>query len=186
MSADQQERRRRDAHLVVNAKGLVGILHQLMNRKRGVVRFDDGVRDLGARHDREGGHHPVRKLLADLGDEQRAHAGSGATTERVRDLEALETIATFGLAAHDIEHLIDELGTLGIMALGPVVAGARLTKDKVVRSEQLAKRTRTHGIHGTGLEVDEHGTGDIFVAGGLEYFSLALWCRGVPSPRELD
>ena len=71
--------------LVVQAEGLVGVLHKLVHRERAVVRLDDRVRDLRRRHDRERQHHAVRVLLADLGDQKRAHASAGAAAEGVRD-----------------------------------------------------------------------------------------------------
>ena len=52
---------------------------------------------LGEGHDREGEHHAIGVLLADLGDEERAHAGASTTTERVADLESLEAVARLGL-----------------------------------------------------------------------------------------
>lgn len=38
------------------------------------------------------------------------------------DLETLQTVTAFGLASNDIENLVDELGSLGVMTLGPVVS----------------------------------------------------------------
>ena len=70
---------------VVQAERLIGVLHELMHRERAVVRLDDRVRDLRRRHDRERQHHAVRVLLADLGDQKRAHASAGAAAEGVRD-----------------------------------------------------------------------------------------------------
>ena len=112
--------------LVVEDHALVRVLDQLVDRERGVVRLDDGVRDLGRGDDREGHHHAVRVLLADLADQQRSHAGARAAAQRVRDLEALEAVAGLGLLADDVEDRVDELGALGVVALGPVVSGAFL------------------------------------------------------------
>ena len=83
------------------------------------------------------------------------------------DLEALKAVAALGLTTYDVENLVHELGALGVVTLGPVVAGARLAKDKVVGAEELAERTGAHGIHGAGLEIDEKGARDILVAGSL-------------------
>ena len=49
------------------------------------------------------------------------------------------------------------------MTLCPVVAGAALTEDKVVGTEEVAEGTRADGVHGSRLEIDEDGTGDILV-----------------------
>jgi hypothetical protein len=74
--------------LVVEHHALVGVLHELVHGQRRVVGLHHGVGDLGRREHGEGEHHTVGVLLADLGDEQRAHAGAGAAAERVADLEA--------------------------------------------------------------------------------------------------
>ena len=83
------------------------------------------------------------------------------------DLEALEAVARLGLLADDIEHRVNKLGTLGVVALCPVVSGTGLAKDKVVRTEQLAKGAGAHRVHGAGLEIDEHGAGHVLAAGGF-------------------
>jgi hypothetical protein len=154
-------------HLVVNAEGLVRVLNELMNGESGVVGLNNGVGDLGRGHDGEGSHHAVGELLADLGDQQSAHTGTGTTTEGVGDLEALEAVAALGLTTDDIDDLVDQLGTLGVMTLGPVVASAGLAKDEVVGTEELTKGTGTDGVHGARLEIDEDGTGNILLAGCL-------------------
>ena len=38
----------------------------------------------------------------------------------------LQAVARLRLLANDVQHRVDELGALGVVALGPVVAGARL------------------------------------------------------------
>jgi hypothetical protein len=51
---------------VIDAKGLVGVLDQLMHGESGVVRLDNSVRDLGRWYNGVGVHDPVRILLSDL------------------------------------------------------------------------------------------------------------------------
>mmetsp|Transcript_58489 Transcript_58489/g.137358 ORF Transcript_58489/g.137358 Transcript_58489/m.137358 type:complete len:401 (+) Transcript_58489:252-1454(+) len=153
--------------LVVNAEALVRVLHELMHRQRRVVRLHNCVRHLRRRHNREGEHDTIRVLLADLRDEERSHAGAGATAKRVRDLEALEAIARLRLLAHNVKNRVDQLSALSVMALGPVVAGARLSKDKVVRAEDLTIRASAHRVHGTRLKIHENRAGNIASAGRL-------------------
>lgn len=160
--------------LVVDTEGLVRVLNQLVDGEGGVVGLDNGVGDLGRGDDRVCGHHAVGELLTDLGDEERSHTGTGTTTERVGDLETLEAVAALGLAAHDVEDLVDELSTLGVVTLCPVVTSTRLAKDEVVGAEQLAKGAGAHGVHGAGLEIDEDGTGHELVVGGLLHMSIGL------------
>jgi hypothetical protein len=153
--------------LVVNAERLVRVLDQLVDGECSVVGLDDGVGDLGRGHDGVGSHHAVGELLADLGDQERTHTGAGTTAEGVGDLETLEAVAALSLAAHDIEDLVDQLGTLSVMALRPVVASTRLAEDEVVGTEQLSEGAGADGVHGTGLEIDEDGAGDELVVGRL-------------------
>ena len=53
------------------------------------------------------------------------------------------------------------------MTLGPVISSSRLAKDKVVRSEDLTKRSRSDAVHGARLQVHQHGPGDVLATGGL-------------------
>merc|ERR1719353_2541029 len=144
---------RKDAPDVVER--LVRVLDELVDREDAVVRLDDSVRHLGGREDRVGAHDAVGVLLADLGDEEGAHARAGAAAERVGHGEALEAVAALGLLAHDVEDGVDKLSTLGVVALGPVVARARLSEDEVVRAENLAEGARADRVQGARLEVHE-------------------------------
>jgi hypothetical protein len=92
----------------------------------------------------------------------------------VGDLETLEAVAALGLAAHDVEDLVDQLGTLSVMTLCPVVTSTRLAEDEVVGAEELTERSSADGVHGTGLEIDEDGTGHELVVGGLLRISIGL------------
>ncbi|CRK13813.1 hypothetical protein BN1723_002035 [Verticillium longisporum] len=172
--------------LVVNAEGLVGVLNELVDGEGGVVGLDNGVGNLGRGNDREGSHHAVRELLADLGDQQSTHTGTGTTTKGVGDLETLEAIAALSLTTDDIENLVDELGTLSVVTLGPVVAGAGLAKDEVVGAEELAEGTSADGVHGTGLEIDEDGTGNVLVARGLKKNHEQLLLRDIHRTVRID
>jgi hypothetical protein len=153
--------------LVVDTEGLVRVFNQLMDRQGGIVWLDDGIGNLGRWDNRESGHHTVGELLANLGDQERTHTSTSSTTERVGDLETLEAVTALSLTANNIENLVDEFSTLGVMSLCPVVTGTRLTEDEVVRAEELTERTSADSIHSTWLQIDEDGTGNIFVARGL-------------------
>merc|ERR1712195_74702 len=153
--------------LVVNAHDLIGVLNKLMDGEGGVVGLNDGIGDLGGRHDGEGAHNSVGVLLTDLGDKEGSHSGSGTSTKRVGDLESLEAIASLSFLADNIEDGIDELGSFGVMSLGPVVTGTGLSEDEVVGAEKLSERSSTDGIHGAGLEIHEDGAGDVTATGSL-------------------
>ena len=134
--------------LVVKDHALVGVLDELVHGERRVVRLDDGVGHLRGREDGERHHHAVGVLLADLGDQESAHAGAGAAAQRVGHWKPWRQSQRLGLLAHDVKDGVDELGALGVVALGPVVAGASLAEDEVVRAEDLAERAEPDGVHG--------------------------------------
>jgi hypothetical protein len=82
-------------------------------------------------------------------------------------LEALETITGLGFLADDVEDGVDELGSFSVVAFGPVVTSAGLTEDEVVRSEDLTEGARTDGVHCSGFQVHENGSGDVTTTGGF-------------------
>ena len=79
----------------------------------------------------------------------------------------LEAIAWFGFFADNIKDWVDQLGTLGVVTLGPVVTSARLSKDKVVWAEDLTEWAGADWVHGTGLQIDQDGAWDILATSGL-------------------
>ncbi|EPY39693.1 hypothetical protein AGDE_04235 [Angomonas deanei] len=153
--------------LIVDAHRFIGVLDQLVDGEGGVVGLDDGIGHLGGGDDGEGHHDTVGVLLAELGDEQGTHTGTRTATHGVGQLEALEAVAALGLLAADVEDGVDELGTFGVVALGPVVTGTGLSKDEVVGAEELAIGTGADGVHRAGLEVDQDRAGHVAAASGL-------------------
>jgi hypothetical protein len=152
---------------VINAHNLIGVLNKLMDGEGGVVRLDDGIRDLWGRHDGESGHDSIWVLFSDLGDEEGSHTGSGTTTEGVGDLETLEAIASFGFLSDDIKDGGDKLGSLGVMSLGPVVTGTGLSEDEVIWSEELSEWSGSDGVHGSWLKIHKDGSWDVSSTGGF-------------------
>jgi hypothetical protein len=153
--------------LVVKAHALISVLDQLVHGQSGVVRLDHSIRHLWRWHDGEGKHHTVWVLLTNLGDEEGSHTSTCTTTERVAELEALQAIAGLGLLTHNIEHGVDQLGTLGVVALCPIVTSTSLAEHEVVRAEELTEWAGTNRVHGTRLEVHKDGTRHVAATGGL-------------------
>ena len=153
--------------LVIQNHALVGVLDQLVNGEGSVVRLNDGIRHLRGWHDREGHHHSVRVLLPDLGDQESSHSGSGTSSEGVADLESLKAVTRLGLLPDDIEDRVDQLSSLGVVSLGPVVSGSGLSEDEVVWPEDLSVWSRPDGVHGTWLKIHEDGPRDVPSSGGL-------------------
>ncbi len=53
------------------------------------------------------------------------------------------------------------------MSLSPVVSGTRLSKDKIVWSENLSVRAGPNRVHGSRFKIDKNSSGDILSAGGF-------------------
>jgi len=53
----------------------------------------------------------------------------------------LPLVAVLCLLAHDVEHGVDELGSLNVVALGPVVFGPRLAQDEVLGGGRCGHRS---------------------------------------------
>jgi len=152
---------------VVNAHDIVGVLNELMHGEGGVVWLDDSVGHLGGWHNGVGNHLSVWVLFSDLGDEEGSHTGSGTTTERVGDLESLEAIATFSFLSDNIEDGVNELGSLGVVTLGPIVTSTSLSEDEVVWSEELTEWSGSDGVHGTWLKIHKDGSWDVTATSGF-------------------
>jgi hypothetical protein len=164
---------------VVDNHDFVGVLNELVDRQGSVVRFDNGIRHLGGREDGKGSHHSVGVFFTDLGDQESTHTRTSTTTHRVSDLETLEAVARLSLFADNVEDRVDQLSTFSVVTLSPVVTSTGLTKDKVVGAEDLAKRSSTDGVHGTGLEVHKDSARDIaasssFVVIHIDTFELEI------------
>ena len=137
--------------LVIEDHALVGVLNQLVDGQRGVVRLYDRVGHLRGRNNREGHHHTIGVFLAHLAHEQGAHARPGAATKGVAKLESLDAVATLGLLPDDVKNRVHKLSSLRIMPLGPVVSGAGLAEDEVVGPKDLTVRAGPDRIHGPWL-----------------------------------
>ena len=138
-----------------------------MDGQSGVVWFDDGVRDFWRWDDGESVHDPVWVFFSDFGDQESSHTGSGTTSERVADLESLEAITRLGLLSDDIKNRVDQLSSLCVVTLGPVVTGTSLSEDEVIWAENLTVWSRSNTIHGTRLKIHKDGSWDISTSGGF-------------------
>ena len=113
--------------LVIDAIGLVSVLYKLVNGEGGVVWFNDCIRHLGRWNDAKTVHDSVGKFFANLGDEQRTHTRSGATAERVCQLEALEAVAVLSLFSYYVQNGVYQFSSFCVVTLGPVVTSSALT-----------------------------------------------------------
>ena len=138
-----------------------------MHGQSGIVRLDDRVAYFWRRHNAKRVHNTIGIFFSNFRDQQSAHATASAAAQRMRQLKALQAIARFSFLAYDVKHRVNKLGALCVVALGPVVARARLSKHKVVWSKYLTKRTRSNRVHGARLQVDQHCSWHVFTARGF-------------------
>ena len=82
-------------------------------------------------------------------------------------LNHLKAVAALGFFPDHIEHRVDQFSSFGVMSLGPVVTGARLTEDEIIRPEDLAVRSGADTVHRARLQINENGTRDVFSATGF-------------------
>jgi len=106
----------------------------------------------------------------------------------VGDLEPLEAVASFGFLSDDVEDGVDEFGSFGVMSLGPVVSSSGLSEDEVIRSEELSERSGSDGVHGSGFQVHQDGSGNVSSSGGfvevhVDSFQLQIGISVVGSGR---
>jgi hypothetical protein len=149
---------------VIEAEALVSVFDKLVDTKGGIVGLYDSITDFGRRAHRVGGHESVGVFLTNLGDKKGTHTSTSTATKRMGNLETLEAVARLRLLADYVKNGVDKLGTLGVVALSPVVTSAGLTEDEIVGAEKLSEGSSTHGVHGAGLEVHEHSTRDVAAA----------------------
>ena len=83
------------------------------------------------------------------------------------DLETLKAIATFSFLSYDIKDGVDELSTLGVVTLGPVVTSTGLSENEVVWSEELSEWSSSDGVHGTWLKIHQDGSWDVSSSGSF-------------------
>lgn len=76
------------------------------------------------------------------------------------NLEALEAIASFSLFSGNVEDGVNELSTLSVVTLSPVVSGSGLTEDEVVRSEELTEGSSSNRVHCSRLEIHKDSSGN--------------------------
>ena len=123
--------------LVIKAEGAVGVLQKGVGRQHVVVGLNDSGGHLGGR-----GHGEGKLGLAAVVDgqtlkEQGAEAGSGSTTGRVEDHEALKTGTVVSKLADAVKDKVNNLLAHGVVATGVVVGGVLLAGDELLGVVQL-------------------------------------------------
>ncbi len=110
-----------------------------MDRQRGIVWLYYGIGHFGRGHHAEGVHDAVGILFTDLADEEGAHTGASASTERVGELEALQAITALCLFTNHVQDGVHQFRSLGVVAFRPVVSSTTLTcgNRQIIKFSQL-------------------------------------------------
>ena len=82
-------------------------------------------------------------------------------------MEALDASAAFCFLTDNIQYLVNELSTFGVVTLGALIACANLPKIKIVWSEGLAKGASPLAVHRSWLKVHQNDTRDVAAACGF-------------------
>jgi hypothetical protein len=143
------------------------VLEERVGRQNGVVRLNDGSRDLRGREDSETQLALLAVVNRQALQEEGAQTRASTTTDSVEDEETLETGAVVSQLADTVEDEIDHLLANGVVATSVVAGSILLARDELLRVEQLTVGTSTDLIDDSGLQVNEDGTGDVFAGTSL-------------------
>jgi hypothetical protein len=181
---------------IVNKERAVRVLDGAVGGEDCVVGFDDGSGDQGSRVDGKLELGLLAVVGAQALKEERAESGTSSTTEGVEDEEALETGAVVLYTSQSLAHLsrspftrqddrskelrfthqdtsdlvqstIQDLLSDGVVTTRIVVGRVLLAADQQLRVEQLSVITSADLIDGTGVQVDEDRSGDVFARTGF-------------------
>merc|ERR1712227_464153 len=86
----------------------------------------------------------------------------------------------------ELNHIKNFSLIFSVMTFGPVIASARLSKHKVVRSKDLTKRTRPHAVHGARFQVYQDCPGHVLattrlVVVDIDPLKLEIRCSSIGS-----
>jgi hypothetical protein len=71
-------------------------------------------------------------------------------------LYTLQAVAALRLLPNHIQNRVDQLSSLRVVSLRPVVSRPSLPEHEVVRPEDLSVRTRPHTVHRPRLQIHQH------------------------------
>lgn len=147
--------------LVVDHEGAVGMLEGGVCSQDGVVRLNDGSRDLRGRVDGELELGLLAVVDGQALHQERGEAGASAATERVEDQETLEAGTLVGQFADAVQHEVDDLLADGVVATSIVVGSVFLAGDELLGVEQGAVGTGADFIDDGRLKIDKDSAGDV-------------------------
>merc|ERR1711946_41104 len=116
----------------------IGVFQGGVGGQDRVVGLDDGSGDLGSWVDGEFQFGFLSVVDGQTFHQQGGESGTGASSERVEDQEALETGALVGKLADAVKHQIDDLLADGVVTTSVVVGSIFLAGDELFGVEESA------------------------------------------------
>ena len=153
--------------LVVEHNGDIGVLEERVGGEDRVVGLNDGGGDLRRGVDGEAELGLLAVINGKSLEEERSKTGSSATTDGVEHKESLETSALIGELSDSVEAEINNFLTDGVVTTGEVVGGILLTRDELLRVEELSVGAGSDLIDDGGLEIEEDGARDVLASTSL-------------------
>jgi len=152
---------------VIDHDSDIGVLEEGVGGEDGVVRLNNSGGNLGRREDGETKLGLLTVVDGESLEEERSEAGSGTTTDGVEHEETLEASALVGKLSDSVEAEIDDLLTNGVVTSGEVVGGILLTRDELLRMEELSVGTGSYLVDDCWLEIEENTPWDVLASTGL-------------------
>jgi len=153
--------------LVIKAESAISVLQQRVGSQHVVVRLNDSGGHLGGRGHGEGQLGLAAVVNGKTLQEKGAESGTGSTTGRVEDHEALKTSAVVSQLADTVKDKIDDLLTDGVVTTGVVVGGILLSGDQLLRVVKLTVGTGADLVANSWLKIDEHATRHVLAGSGF-------------------
>jgi len=153
--------------LIVKHNGDIGVLEERVSGQNGVVGLNDGCGDLGRGVNGETQLGLLAVVNGQPLEEERSETGSGSSTDRREDQESLETGAVVSQLSDSVKAKVDDLATDGVVTSGEVVSGILLTRNQLLRVEELSVRAGSDLVNDGGLQIKEDTSGDVLASAGL-------------------
>jgi hypothetical protein len=153
--------------LIVEHEGNISVLKEGVGGEHRVVGLNDGSGDLGRGVNAEVELALLSVVHGESLKEERSETRTCSSSNGVEDEETLETSTLIGQLPDSIEAEVHDLLANGVMTTGIVVRGILLASDELLRVEQLAVGSSSDFIDHSGLQIQEHCTGNMLTGTSL-------------------
>jgi hypothetical protein len=148
-----------------------------------VIWLDDGGGGLRSRVDTEFELALLAVIDGEALHQESTETGTGTTTERVENEEALKTNAVVGNTSNLVENTLNELLANGVVSTGVVVGSILLASDHHLRVEEVAVSTGANFIDDIGLKIAVDGAGNVLALAYIESVLAMIMAQGL-TPRQ--